>query len=92
MPPSSPSRDQEPLPQAWVPRVANLAAAAFLLLFLVPLFAHLGDVSTSARVMLLVVAVPFALLTVLCLMSAARPGSVGRAFRRAAGRRGHRNG
>lgn len=65
-----------------MPRVVNVALAAFFLLFLVPLFRHLGDVSTSARVLLLVIAVPFALLTVLCLMSALRPGSVGRGFRR----------
>lgn len=65
-----------------MPRVANLAMAAFLLAFLVPVATHLGDVPTSARVMLLVVAVPFGLLTVLCLMAGLRPGSVGRAFRR----------
>jgi hypothetical protein len=71
-----------------VPRVANLALAACLLLFLVPLVTHLGDVSTSARVMLLVIAVPFVLLTVLCLMAAARPGSVGRLARRVRRTRG----
>jgi len=64
-----------------VPRVANLALAVFLLLFLVPLFTHLDDVSLSARVMLLVVAFPFGVITVLALMAATRPGSVGRAFR-----------
>ena len=66
-----------------MPRVVNLALAAFFLLFLVPLFRHLDDVTTSARVLLLVLAVPFVLLTVLCLVSALRPGSLGRAARRA---------
>lgn len=54
-----------------------------MLLFLVPLFGHLGDVGTAARVVLVLVAVPFVLLTVACLMSAARPGSLGRLVRRA---------
>lgn len=76
------SEDREPLPQAWVPRAANLALAAFLLTFLVPVATHLGDVPTATRVMLVVISVPFVLLTVLCLMAALRPGSVGRAFRR----------
>jgi hypothetical protein len=74
--------EQEPLPQAWVPRVVNLAAAAVMLLFLVPLFAHLPDVGTAARVVLVLVAAPFVLLTAMCLMSAARPGSLGRLARR----------
>lgn len=82
MSPNSPPRDQEPLPQAWVPRVFNLALAAFLLVFLVPVASHLGDVSRSVRVMLVLVSLPFVLITVLCLMVAVRPGSVGRQFRR----------
>ncbi|MGB8649178.1 MAG: hypothetical protein WCD35_00815 [Mycobacteriales bacterium] len=65
-----------------MPRVLNLALAAFFLLFLVPLFTHLGGLRTSAQVLLVVVAVPFALLTLGLLTSAARPGSVGRAMRR----------
>lgn len=77
----------DPLPQAWVPRVVNLALAAFFLLFLVPMATHLQGLATLAQVLLVVVAVPFALLTVLCLMSAARPGSVGRLARRARPRR-----
>ncbi len=64
-----------------MPRVVNAALAAFFLLFLVPLFTHLDDVTTVARVLLLALAVPFVVLTALCLMSAGRPGSVGRLFR-----------
>ena len=66
-----------------MPRVVNLALAAFLLLFLVPVASHLGDVTTSARVLLVVLAVPFALLALACTASAVRPGSLGRLVRRA---------
>ena len=72
---------QERLPQAWVPRVVNVVMAALLLLFLVPIVLHLGDVGTGARVMLIVIGVPFALLTLACLCSAVRPGSLGVLFR-----------
>ena len=65
-----------------MPRVVNVAVAGFFLIFLVPLATHLDDVEPVARVLLLVIAVPFALGTVLLLCSAARPGSVGRALRR----------
>ena len=71
------------LKQAWVPRVVNVAVAACFLVFLVPLATHLDDVKPVARVLLLVIAVPFALGTVALLCSAVRPGSVGRLFRRA---------
>ena len=77
------------LPQAWVPRVTNLACAALLLAFLVPVALHLDDVEPMARVLLVLVALPFVLITALCLMSGLRPGSVGRLARRL---RGHRNG
>lgn len=60
----------------------NVALAAFFLAFLVPLVTHLGGLATVAQVMLVVLGVPFALLTLTCLMSAARPGSVGRTARR----------
>jgi hypothetical protein len=70
-----------------VPRVVNVALAALLLLFLVPVATHLGRVGTGARVMLVALCVPFALLVVLCLASAVRPGSLGRAARRARSRR-----
>jgi threonine/homoserine/homoserine lactone efflux protein len=68
--------------QPWVPRVFNVFLAVFFLAFLVPIFLHLGDVSTSVAVMLVVVAVLFLPMTIACLMSAAQPGSVGRAARR----------
>ncbi len=70
-----------------MPRVVNASLAVFFLLFLVPLFTHLSDVTTVARVLLVLLAVPFVLLTVLCLMSALRPGSVGRLAGRARPRR-----
>ncbi len=65
-----------------MPRVVNVALAAFFLMFLVPMFTHLGGLTAMAQALLVAIAVPFALLTVLCLMSAARPGSVGRLARR----------
>jgi hypothetical protein len=66
-----------------VPRVVNLALAAFFLAFLIPLGLHLGDLILVAQVMLLLfVGFPFGLLTVLCLLSAARPGCLGRLARR----------
>lgn len=61
-----------------MPRVVNLALALFFLAFLVPVFTHLRGLTTLAQVLLVIFAVPFLLLTVLCLLSAARPGSVGR--------------
>ena len=73
--------------QAWVPRVLNLSLAAFFLVFLVPIATHLSGLATSAQVLLVLLALPFLLLTVLCLCSAARPGSLGRALRRSRARR-----
>lgn len=70
-----------------MPRVVNVALAALLLLFLVPVATHLGRVGTGARVMLIALSAPFAVLVVLCLASAARPGSLGRLARRARSRR-----
>ena len=71
-----------------MPRVVNAGLAAFFLAFLVPLFLYLPDVEqTSAQVLLVLVALPFVLLTVLCLASAARPGCLGRAAKRARARR-----
>ena len=66
-----------------MPRVVNLALAAFFLAFLIPLFLHFGSLATIAKVMLSVLVVlPFGLLTLLCLTSAARPGSLGRFARK----------
>lgn len=74
-----------------MPRVVNLALAAFFLAFLIPLFVYLGDVQqTAAQVFLVLVAAPFVLLTVLCLCSAIRPGSLGRAARKLKARRAAR--
>ena len=70
-----------------MPRVVNVALAALLLAFLVPVVTHLGRVGTPARVMLIVLCAPFAVLVVLCLASALRPGSLGRLARRARARR-----
>ena len=70
-----------------MPRVTNLALAAVLLLFLVPVYTHLGGRPISVQVMLVVVSVPFVVVVVLCLASALRPGSLGRAVRRARSRR-----
>jgi hypothetical protein len=66
-----------------VPRVVNAALAACLLLFLVPLFTHLDDVRTGARVLLVLLAVPFGLLAVACAVSAVRPGTVAQLAHRA---------
>ena len=65
----------------------NAALAGFFLLFLVPIATHLQGRTTTAQVLLVLLALPFLLLTVLCLCSAARPGSIGRAARRARTRR-----
>ncbi len=70
------------LRQAWVPRVVNLVLAALFLLFLVPAVTHFDGLTTVAQVMLVVLMLPFGVLTLLCLMSAARPGSVGRLAKR----------
>jgi hypothetical protein len=61
-----------------VPRVVNLALAGCFLLFLVPLFARLPGRSLSVQVVLVVVGLPFVLLTLACLASAVRPGSLRR--------------
>jgi hypothetical protein len=60
----------------------NLAVAACLLLFLVPLCVRLPGRSLSVQVVLVVVGMPFVLLAAACLASALRPGSVGRLMRR----------
>ena len=65
-----------------LPWMIGAVVVLLLLMFLVPMFTHLGGLTAMAQVLLVAIAVPFALLTVLCLMSAARPGSVGRLARR----------
>ena len=70
-----------------MPRVVNLTVAACLLLLLGPLLTNLGGKPAYVQVVLVLVALPFVLLGGLCLVSAARPGSLGRAARRARARR-----
>ena len=75
-------RPEAPLPQAWVPRVVNAALALFLLVFIAPVLSTFGDHSTLVRVFLVLAIVPVLLVVGLCLASALRPGSLGRAVRR----------
>jgi hypothetical protein len=65
-----------------VPRVVNLALALFFAAFLVPLWLRLGGRATIVQVLLVLIAVPFTLLAVACLASAAKPGCLGRLVRR----------
>ncbi|MCU1587654.1 MAG: hypothetical protein JWN31_1147 [Frankiales bacterium] len=65
-----------------MPRVVNLALALFFLAFLVPLAIKLPDLATSVQVLLVVLGIFFGLLTLACLASAAKPGSLGRLARR----------
>jgi MFS-type transporter involved in bile tolerance (Atg22 family) len=60
----------------------NLALAGFFLAVLAPVVSTWGDRPTSVRVAIVLFGSPFVLVAVLCLMSALRPGSVGRLFRR----------
>jgi uncharacterized membrane protein len=77
----------EPLPQAWVPRVLNGALAVFLLCCIVPIATTFSGHTRLVQVYLLVVSLPVVLVVVLCLASALRPGSLGRAARRVRARR-----
>ena len=77
----------QPLPQAWVPRVLNLALAVVFLLLLGPIVTNLDGKPVYVQVALVGLALPFLLLAVLCLCSAVRPGSLGRAVRRRRRRR-----
>ena len=72
----------EPLPQAWVPRVLNVALATVLLLLLAPIVTNLGGKPGYVQVALVALTALFAPLALLCLASAVRPGSLGRALRR----------
>jgi len=84
---TAPRTEPEPLPQSWVPRVFNAALALFLLACIAPIVTTFGDHSTLINIYLLVAVVPVLLLVGLCLSSALRPGSLGRAARRARARR-----
>jgi hypothetical protein len=70
-----------------VPRVVNVTVAACVGLLLGPLLTDLGGKPAYAQIALVLFALPFLLLGVLCLVSAIRPGSLGRAARRARSRR-----
>ena len=72
----------EPLPQSWVPRVMNTALAVVLLACLSPVVVRLDDQPTWVRVLVVLMALPVLLVSVACLASAARPGSLGRLARR----------
>ena len=80
--------NQEPLPQAWVPRVFNVVLAAVLLLLCAPIVTEFAGKPWYVKVFFVGFGVPVLLLVLACLVSAARPGSLGRAVRRQRGRRG----
>ena len=65
-----------------MPRVVNLALAVAFLAFLIPLWLRLSEQETSVQVLLVLIAIPFSLLTLACLASAAQPGCLGRLARR----------
>jgi hypothetical protein len=74
------------LPQAWVPRVFNVALAAVLLLLVAPVLTNFGGKPWYVQAFFVAFAIPVGLLVLACLASAARPGSLGRALRRRRGR------
>ena len=65
-----------------MPRVVNAAVALVLLLIVGPVVLHLDGKPGYVQVALVLVALPVLLVAVLCLASAARPGSLGRTVRR----------
>jgi threonine/homoserine/homoserine lactone efflux protein len=71
----------EPLPQAWVPRVVNVAVAVVLAACLSPIV-YLGEKPLWVQVLVVLLSLPVVLVIVACLMSALRPGSLGRLARR----------
>jgi hypothetical protein len=70
------------LRQSWVPRLLNATLGLFLLCFTAPVVAHLGGRPVWVAVLLLVFSVPVVLLALACLVSAVRPGTLGRLRRR----------
>ncbi len=66
-----------------MPRVLNVALGVFLLLFAAPVVTHFGGKRGYVQASLVMVLVPVLLLALACLTSAARPGALGRAMRRA---------
>jgi len=73
--------------QPWVPRVMNASLAAVLLLLVGPIVANFGGKPMYVQAALLLVTLPTLLVVALCLSSAIRPGSLGRAVRRRRARR-----
>ncbi len=82
--------DPDRMPQAWVPRVLNGAIAIVLVALCSPIVVTWGDRSVALRVFLVAAVIPVLLVAGLCLASALRPGSLGRAARRARARRAAR--
>ena len=66
-----------------MPRVLNAALAIFLLSVVFPLVTTFGQHPVLIRIYLVVAVLPVLLVVGLCLASALRPGSLGRAVRRA---------
>ncbi|HWH29370.1 MAG TPA: hypothetical protein VNU26_10470 [Mycobacteriales bacterium] len=62
--------------------MVNLAVAVVFLLLLAPVFGAWAGKPWYVQAAIVVFGVPFALLAVMALSSAARPGSVARTFRR----------
>ena len=70
-----------------MPRVVNAALAVFLLACVFPIATTFSRHSHLVQVYLVVAVLPVLLVIGLCLASALRPGSLGRAARRARARR-----
>ena len=79
--------DPRPLPQAWVPRVLNAFMAVFFLVVLAPVVTSFTGQPWYVQAAIVLFGTPFLLVAGLCLASALRPGSLGRAARRAKARR-----
>ena len=70
-----------------MPRVLNVMLAIVFLGILAPITTTLGGRPGYEQAGIVLFALPFLLLSVLCLSSAIRPGSLGRAARRLRARR-----
>lgn len=70
-----------------MPRAVNAALALFLLACVYPVVTTFSDHSRLLQVYLVLLVVPVLLVAGLCLASALRPGSLGRAVRRLSARR-----
>lgn len=70
-----------------MPRVLNAALAVFFLVVLSPVVTSFGGKPWYVQAAFVLFGTPFLLVAGLCLSSALRPGSVGRAARRVRARR-----